>query len=187
MFNNSKNLANSIYVMSISPDLTSLWVRGMSLTAKQMSLVPAPIFRTKRPPLHTKSYISESLQKVSPYAVSPAGNASPLCTKHFLQTLLSWVWQAGQAALLARSHPTLCDSMDCSSPGSSLHGVFQARILEWDVISYSRASSQPMERTHPSCISCIGRQILYCWAAWEGKRAGVKHKKLTPCSGEKVK
>ena len=158
MFNNSKNLANSIYIMSISPDLTSLWVRGISLTAKQMSLVPAPIFRTKRPPLHTKSCISESLQKVSPYAVSPAGNASALCTKHFLQTLLSWVWQAGQAALLARSHPTLCDSMDCSSPGSSLHGVFQARILEWDVIPTPGHLLNPWsEPIHPASPALAGR------------------------------
>ena len=172
MFNNSKNLASSIYVMFISPDLMSLWVRGISLTAIQMSLVPAPIFSTKPPPLHTKSCISESLQKVSPCSVSPAGNASPLWTKHFPQTLLYWVWQAGQAALLcsvAQSRPTLCDSMECSSPGSSLHGIFQARILERDVISYSRASSQPRDWTHVSCISCIGRQILYCWATWEGK------------------
>ena len=172
MFSNSKNLASSIYVMFISPDLMSLWVRGISLTAIQMSLVPAPIFRTKPPLPHTKSCISESLQKVSPCAGSPAANASSLWTKHFLQTLLYWVRQVGQAALLcsvAQSRPTLCDSMECSSPGSSLHGIFQARTLEWAVISYSRASSQPRDQTHISCISCIGRRILYCWATWEGK------------------
>ena len=150
----------------------SLWVRGISLTAIQMSLVPAPIFRTKPPLPHTKSCISESLQKVSPCAGSPVANASPLWTKHFPQTLLYWVRQVGQAALLcsvAQSRPTLCDSMECSLPGSSVHGIFQARTLEWAVISYSRASSQPRDRTHISCISCIGRRILYCWATWEGK------------------
>ena len=38
---------------------------------------------------------------------------------------------------------TLCDPMDCSLPGSSIHGIFQARILEWIAISFSRGSSQP--------------------------------------------
>ena len=54
----------------------------------------------------------------------------------------------------------LCDSMDCSPPGSSVHGIFQARILEWVAISYSRGSSRPRDQTHISCIFCIGRQIL---------------------------
>ena len=54
--------------------------------------------------------------------------------------------------------------MDCSPPGSSVHGVFQARILEWVAISFSRASSQPTKRTQVSCIEsgfphC--RQILH--------------------------
>ena len=40
---------------------------------------------------------------------------------------------------------TLCDLMDCSSPGSSVHGIFQARILEWVAVSSSRGSSQPMD------------------------------------------
>ena len=38
---------------------------------------------------------------------------------------------------------TLCDPMDCSLPGSSVHGIFQARVLEWAAISFSRGSSQP--------------------------------------------
>ena len=42
---------------------------------------------------------------------------------------------------------TLCDPMDCSPPGSSIHGIFQARILEWVAISFSRGSSQPRDRT----------------------------------------
>ena len=54
----------------------------------------------------------------------------------------------------------LCGPMDCSPPGFSVHGIFQARILGWFAISYSRGSSQLRDRTHISCISCIGRQIL---------------------------
>ena len=45
--------------------------------------------------------------------------------------------------LLTQSCPTLCDPMDCSLPGSSVHGMSQARILEWGAISFSRGSSRP--------------------------------------------
>ena len=48
---------------------------------------------------------------------------------------------------------TLCNSVDCSPPGSSVHGILQARILEWVAISFSRGSSQPRYRTHVSLIA----------------------------------
>ena len=51
---------------------------------------------------------------------------------------------------VAQSCPILCDPMDCSLPGSSVHGIFQERVLEWVVISFSRGSSQPMDRTQGS-------------------------------------
>ena len=51
-----------------------------------------------------------------------------------------------------------CDSW--SSAGSTLHEIFQARILEWIVISYSRRYSQPRDRTWVSCVTCTGRQSL---------------------------
>ena len=57
--------------------------------------------------------------------------------------------------------------MDSSPPGSSVHEILQARILEWVAIPFSRGSSQPRDRALVSCISCIGRWILYCSAAWE--------------------
>ena len=62
---------------------------------------------------------------------------------------------------VAQSWLTLCDPMDCSMPGSSVHGILQARILESVAMSSSRGSSQPRDGI---CISCIGRQILYHWA-----------------------
>ena len=63
---------------------------------------------------------------------------------------------------------TLCDPMDCTLPGSSVHGISQARILEWAAISFSRTSSQPRHQIH---ISCTGRQILYHWAnTWRWKK-----------------
>ena len=61
----------------------------------------------------------------------------------------------------------LSDSLqpiECSLPGSSTHGIFQARILEWVAISFSRGSSEPRDRTQ---VFCFGRQILYHWMARE--------------------
>ena len=56
------------------------------------------------------------------------------------------------------SRVQLCNPMDCSLPGSSVHGIFQARILEWVAISFSWGSSQPRDRTQVSCI--VGRCFL---------------------------
>ena len=55
----------------------------------------------------------------------------------------------------------LCDPMDWSLPDSSVHGILQARILEWVAISSSRASSQAGDPSHVSYVSCIGRWILH--------------------------
>ena len=57
-------------------------------------------------------------------------------------------------------------SPDCSPPGSSGHGVFQAGILEWVAIFFSRTFSQPRSRNGVSCVSCIGGWVLYYWATW---------------------
>ena len=53
---------------------------------------------------------------------------------------------------VAQSCPTLCSPVDYSLPGSSIHGIFQARILEWVTISFSRRSSRPRDRTWVSLI-----------------------------------
>ena len=56
---------------------------------------------------------------------------------------------------------TLCDPMDCGAPGSFAHGIFQARMLEWIVISFSWESFWSRNQTYISCISCISRWVLY--------------------------
>ena len=56
---------------------------------------------------------------------------------------------------------TPCDSMDCSPPGSSVHGILQARILEWVAMPSSMGSSRPRDRTCVSYVSCISRWVLY--------------------------
>ena len=57
--------------------------------------------------------------------------------------------------------------MDGNPPSCSVHGVLQARILEWVAITSSRGSSQPRDGTLVFCASCIGRQILYHLSIWE--------------------
>ena len=59
--------------------------------------------------------------------------------------------------------PTLCNPMDCSPPGSFVHGILQARILEWVAISCSRGSSPLRDRTRVSCI--VGRRFTI-WATY---------------------
>ena len=54
----------------------------------------------------------------------------------------------------------LCDPMDCSPPGSSVHGILQARKLEWVAMPSSRESSPPRDRIHISWVSCIGQKFV---------------------------
>ena len=66
--------------------------------------------------------------------------------------------------LAAQSCMTLCDPMDCSPPGSSVHGIPQARILVWAAISFSRGSSQPRDWIW---VSCIAGEFFTNWATRE--------------------
>ena len=64
---------------------------------------------------------------------------------------------------------TLCDPLDHTPPGSSVHGIFQAGILGWVAMPSSRGSSQPRSQTGVSCVPCIGRQITYHCPTWEAQ------------------
>ena len=59
---------------------------------------------------------------------------------------------------VALSCPTLCDPMDCRQPGFSIHGILQARMLEWVAMPFSRGSSQSRDQTQ---VSCIGGLVLH--------------------------
>ena len=63
-------------------------------------------------------------------------------------------------AQLLQSCPTLYDPMDCSPPGSSVHGILQARILEWVAMPFSKGSSWPRDRTWVSFVSCIAGEFF---------------------------
>ena len=66
---------------------------------------------------------------------------------------------------VAQSCPTLCDPTDCSLPCSSIHGIYQARILEWVAISFSRRPSQPRDRTW------VSRTRGRCFTIWATREA----------------
>ena len=85
---------------------------------------------------------------------SPGKNTGVGC--HFLLQCM----QVKSESEVAQSCPTLSDPMDCSLPGSSIHGIFQARVLEYGAISFSRGSSQPRDQTRVSHTA--GR----CFTMW---------------------
>ena len=64
----------------------------------------------------------------------------------------------------------LCNSMDCSLPGSSAHGILQARTLEWVAMPSSRGSPRSRDWTHISYVSCIDRQFLYLYSPLGNQR-----------------
>ena len=74
----------------------------------------------------------------------------------FLCTSIEWMHCV---CFITKSHPTFCDPVECSPPGSSVRGISQVRIMEGVAISFSRESSRDW-----TSISCIGRQVLYYWA-----------------------
>ena len=70
---------------------------------------------------------------------------------------------------------THCDPVDCSPPGSSVHGISQARILEWVAMPSSRGSCQSRGWTCISYVLGIGRQVLYIWEARAQTTSDRKH------------
>ena len=88
-----------------------------------------------------RSSLSGQFQGVEPSGVRP-------------WAVVTWSWLF---VLVAQSCLTLCDPLDCSPPGSSVHGISQARLQEWVDISFSRGSSQG---PNAGLLHC--RRILYC-------------------------
>ena len=77
----------------------------------------------------------------------------------------SWIpglgWSTGEGIGYPLQYPGLENSMDCSPPGSSAHGILRARILEWVAYPFSRRSSQPR---NPTGVSCIAGRFFTSWA-----------------------
>ena len=98
---------------------------------------------------------------VSPYAPSRfphsllVSEPRPLLNPTALVSPESFLKTVCVHAKSLQSYPTLCDPVDCSLPGSSVHGILQARRLEWVAMHSSRGSSPHRDQTHVSCDSWI--------------------------------
>ena len=82
-----------------------------------------------------------------------------------LSLFISMHWESE----VAQSRPTLCDPMGCSRPGSSVHEIFQARVLKWVAISFCRGSSHPRDRSR---VSRTAGRCFTVWATREAKGNG---------------
>ena len=107
-------------------------------------------------------------------ATTPTSTIAPIKmsfygTRHYCEYLRVLVHLILITCSVSQSRLTLCDPLDCSPPGSSVHGILKARILEWVAISSSRGSAWPRDRT------CLPRllhwgSIFYHWAGWEDQQ-----------------
>ena len=114
------------------------------------------LLNSEPPPLPIWLFI----RKLKSYFCTTQGRYPSLCLDHSFQDSLGFSLiftpenPTGCLLFQSLSHVRLfCDSMDCSPPGSSVHGIFQARILEWVAIPFSRGSSLPRYQTHISCTA----------------------------------
>ena len=103
----------------------------------------------------------------------------------FIRINSIWVCRSKMSEV-AQLCPALCDPMDYSLPGSSVHGIFQAEILEWVAISFSRGSSQPRDWTQVSCI--VGRHfIVWAKSGWQNKDFRKRCRKIFSHLGDMQK
>ena len=84
----------------------------------------------------------------------------PLTAEWIRKMWYIYTLEYGMHPKLRQSHPTLCEAMDSSLPGSSVHGILQARILEWVAMLTPRGFSKPWNRIHISYVSCIGGEFF---------------------------
>ena len=100
------------------------------------------------------------------------------------QIIQKWFLSQGSYRLVrgakvkAKSCPILCDPMDCSLWGSSIHGIFQARVLDWVALSFSRGSHQPRAWSR---VSSIASRRFYCLS-----HQGNSSYKGSPVGGERL-
>ena len=126
-----------------NPKLSSIsHTRGISALGPQAGLAHTSHYSLERGPGLFITF--HSLQNLYPQLVSPR----LLITSKVVYTVNMYA-----AAKSLQSCLTLCGPMDCSLPGSSVHGILQARMLEWVAVSFSRGLSRPRNRTWVSCIA----------------------------------
>ena len=129
---------------------------------------PRGIQQNEDPPLYflVSHPFSPRIGKLIQKPESKAAHFRGRHTKHRVtqQKLNSHLFTRSRFTILpvpcSQSCPMLCVSMACSPPGSSVHRISQARILDQVAISFSRGISQPRDGAPVSCVSCIGRRVL---------------------------
>ena len=118
-------------------------------------------------PTQGSNPISASLALAGGFFTTKPPGKPQVCFCPFLNAITKFFHRLQTSeSEVAQSCPTLCDRMDYSLPGSSLHGILQARVLEWVAISFSRGSSQPRDRTP---VSCIPGRRFNLWATREAR------------------
>ena len=116
--------------------------------------------------------------------IKPTSLKSPALAGRFFTTNTTWEALPGHQPnnpyiSVQNRKQKLCGPMDCGPPGSSVHGILQARTLEWVAISFSRGSSRPRDRTW---VSCIASRLFTNCATRKAQAALFKvfHKTLIP-------
>ena len=136
--------------------------QGAGLGEQSLSEVQAAAWLLSVLPMATGSVLPGTLQWAKNCWESFPSKILIWCVKFDAWILL--LSDGESESEVAQSCPTLCDPMDYSLPGYSVRGIFQARVLEWGAIAFSRGSSQPRNRTWVSHI--VGR----CFAVWATTR-----------------
>ena len=101
---------------------------------------------------------------IPPWSQWSSGRMRAMSFKSLKKFLLVMAVDCAVLCLVSQSCLTLCDPMVCSLPGSSVHGMLPARILDWVAYPFSRGSSQPKDQTG---VSCIAGRFFTCWATRE--------------------
>ena len=129
-----------------------------------------PLLKTTSPRRHLPEH--DSFQLFSFLSLNLCRHCSP--TQNAFLCLVRETLESESE--VAQSCPTLCDPMDCRRPGPSIHGIFQARILEWGAIFFSRGSSWPRDWTQ---VYRIAGRLFTLWATGEHLLI-VKYSMTTP-------
>ena len=150
---------------------------------KELETVSLPYFQFLPFCHHSPSYLTSdfSVLYLTPSHL-PSYHKSPNSSKSVGKLFSLFHHKASQHRVseVVLSYPTLCDPMDCSPPGSSVHGILQARIPEWVAISFSRGSSRPRDQTQVSRIA--GRRFIL-WPTGKPHTEGLLKYPTTPKEG----
>ena len=148
------------------------WTRIVAALGKCCFLVFGVASRQSHCQLSSGSNHTLSLDSWAPFhgdSAAPCWASS--CNKHKQPPYSAYSAGTHDAilCLVAQLCLTLCDPMDCSPPGSSVHGILQARILEWIAMPSSRGPSRARDWTRISCVSCIADGFFMHRVTWEAQ------------------